>query len=148
MLRTKKNADGTYNENSYNASDEVNNLRWNFTEDSPQWQMMQYYKGLIAFRKSNATLRLATAADRGQNVCALDAQTSGALIAFTMTNPYTGEVLFIVYNANETNVNVTLPEGDWSLYVNGARAGTEVIANGLSGEQNIDAISCYVYKKN
>ena len=148
MLRTKKNADGTYNENSYNASDEVNNLRWNFTESSPQWQMMQYYKGLIAFRKSCETLRLNTSADRGQNVCTLDAQTNGALIVFTMTNPYTREVLFVVYNANESNVNVTLPDGVWDLYVNGEQAGATAIESGLSGQQNIDKVSCYVYKKN
>jgi hypothetical protein len=124
MLRTKKNADGSYNENSYNASDAVNNLRWDFTENSPQWQMMQYYKGLIEFRKSCETLRLVTTSDRGQNVCMLDAQTSGATIAFTMTNPYTREVLFIVYNAAESNVNVTLPEGTWDMYINGDAAGT------------------------
>ena len=148
MLRTKKNADGSYNENSYNASDAVNNLRWNFTEESPQWQMMQYYKGLIAFRKSCETLRLTTTSDRGQNVCTLDAQTNGATIVFTMTNPYTGEKLFIVYNAAESSVNVTLPEGNWDMYINGQKAGATAIESGLSGAQNIDAVSCYVYKKN
>ena len=148
MLRTKKNADGSYNENSYNASDEVNNLRWDFTENSPQWQMMQYYKGLIAFRKSCETLRLITTADRGQSVCTLDSQTSGATIVFTMTNPYTYEKLFIVYNAAESNVKVTLPEGNWDMYINGERAGATALESGLSGEQNIGAVSCYVYKKN
>jgi pullulanase len=147
-LRTKKNADGSYNENSYNASDEVNNLRWDFTENSPQWQMMQYYKGLIAFRKSCETLRLITTADRGQSVCTLDSQTSGATIVFTMTNPYTYEKLFIVYNAAESNVKVTLPEGNWDMYINGERAGATALESGLSGEQNIGAVSCYVYKKN
>jgi pullulanase/glycogen debranching enzyme len=110
--------------------------------------MMQYYKGLIAFRKSCETLRLHTSADRGQNVCTLDAQTNGALIAFTMTNPYTREVLFVVYNANESNVNVTLPDGVWDLYVNGEQAGATAIESGLTGQQNIDKVSCYVYKKN
>ncbi len=147
MLRSKKNADGSYNENSYNASDEVNNLRWDFTADSPQWQMMQYYKGLIEFRKSCETLRLATTSDRGQTVCLLDTQTNGALIVFTMNNPYTHETLFVVYNANESNVNVTLPEGTWDLYVNGENAGATALESGLSGTQNVDKVSCYVYKK-
>lgn len=148
MLRSKKNADGTYNENSYNAGDDVNNLRWNFTESSPQWQMMQYYKGLIEFRRSSETLRLATASDRGVTVCTLDSQTSGALIAFTMKNPYTGETLFVAYNANESNVSVNLPEGDWDLYVNGDQAGATAIETGLNGSQSLDKVSCYVYKKN
>ena len=147
MLRAKKNPDGTYNENSYNSSDEVNNLRWNFTQTSPQWQMMQYYKGLIEFRRSCETLRLPVSADRGQIVCELDSQNNGALIVFTMTNPYTGEELFVVYNANESSVNVNLPVGNWNLHVNGERAGASAIATGLSGTQNIDKVSCYVYVK-
>ena len=110
--------------------------------------MMQYYKGLIAFRKSCETLRLITTADRGQSVCTLDSQTSGATIVFTMTNPYTYEKLFIVYNAAESNVKVTLPEGNWNMYFNGERAGATALESGLSGEQNIGAVSCYVYKKN
>ncbi|MBQ7407750.1 MAG: type I pullulanase [Clostridia bacterium] len=148
MLRQKKNADGSYNENSYNSSDEVNNLRWNFTEDSSQWQMMQYYKGLIQFRKSSELLRLTVASDRGTMVCAADSQSSGALLALTMTNPYnTGEKLFIVYNAGLSNVNVNLPQGTWDLYVNGQTAGATAIATGLSGSQTIEKISCYVYKR-
>ena len=147
MLRQKKNADGSYNENSYNSSDEVNNLRWNFTEDSSQWQMMQYYKGLIEFRKSSELLRLTVASDRGTMVCVADSQSSGALLAFTMTNPYnTDEKLFIVYNAGLSNVNVNLPQGTWDLYVNGQTAGATAIATGLSGSQTIEKISCYVYK--
>jgi pullulanase len=65
-----------------------------------------------------------------------------------MTNPYTGEKLFIVYNAAESSVNVTLPEGNWDMYINGQKAGATAIESGLSGAQNIDAVSCYVYKKN
>jgi hypothetical protein len=57
-------------------------------------------------------------------------------------------VLFIVYNAAESNVNVTLPEGTWDMYINGKAAGATAIESGLSGAQTIDAVSCYVYKKN
>lgn len=143
MLRAKKNADGTYNENSYNAGDEVNKIRWNLlTEDSAQTRMMQYYKGLIAFRKSSKVLRSANA----HGVCKLITN-DNALIAFTMTDPSAGETLFVVYNAAETSTNVTLPEGSWNLFVNGARAGDTAIATGLNGETEIAGISCYVFRK-
>lgn len=143
MLRTKKNADGTYNENSYNSSDKVNNLDWGALKaDSPQKLMSEYYKGLIAFRKSCATLRLPTS----EGVCTL-VKAEGALIAFTMTNPTTGEQLFIVYNAAEKAANVTLPAGSWDLYVRGMQAGATAISTSLTGEQEIAAISCSVYRK-
>ena len=143
MLRQKKNADGTYNENSYNASDEVNNLKWNLLkEGSEQYKMMQYYKGLIAFRKAHPTLRSATAQGIISNF-----KTNGAMISFTMKSG--SEELFVVYNANETAKTVALPTGGtFDLFINGTTAGTTALnANALSGQQTIDPISCYVFVK-
>ena len=141
MLRQKKNADGSYNENSYNASDDVNNLKWNLlTKTSEQYKMMQYYKGLIAFRKAHPTLRSANATGIISNY-----KTDGALISFTMKSG--SEELFIVYNANETAKSVTLPSGNFDLYINGTTAGTTALQTDLTGAQQVDAISCYVFVK-
>lgn len=143
MLRTKKNADGTYNENSYNSSDKVNNLNWNaLAPDSPQKAMSEYYKGLIAFRKSCKTLRLPSS----EGVCTL-VKAEGALIAFTMTNPSTGEQLFVVYNAGENTAKVELPAGSWDLYISGMQAGATAISTAHTGVQDVQAISCSVYRK-
>ncbi len=142
MLRQKKNADGSYNENSYNASDEVNNLKWNLlTKTSDQYKMMQYYKGLIAFRKAHPTLRSATATGIVSGKIESD-----ALVAFTMKSGT--EELFVVYNANTTAKEVTLPAGSFDLYINGTTAGTMPLNTAaLSGPQQIDPISCYVFVK-
>lgn len=150
MLRSKPNGDGTFNENSYNASDEVNNLRWDLlSQSSEQYRMMLYYKGLIAFRKQHDTLRLPVAAVNGVAVNKLDAvATKGAVIAFTMTNPYNNETLYVVLNGETVSRDVSLPDGAWSLYINGETAGTEAIATNLTGTQKIEAVSCYVYVKN
>lgn len=142
MLRSKKNADGTYNENSYNAADSVNNLKWNLLKaDSSQYAMMQYYKGLIAFRKSSTALRQTNATD----ACKLDAQSSGALLAFTVTDGE--ETLFVVYNAEESAKSVTLPAGTWNLHVTATAAGASALQEGLTGAQSIEKIACYVYRK-
>lgn len=150
MLRQKKNADGTYNDNSYNSSDEVNNLKWDkLTRTSDEYAMMRYYSGLIAFRKAHSTLRMPLAADRGVTVNALDkTATKGAVIAFTMNNPYNGEKIYVVYNAGAAAVNVTLPEGSWNLFIDGRTSGTTAIKSGLTGSQAIEGISCYVFVKN
>jgi hypothetical protein len=65
-----------------------------------------------------------------------------------MTDPYTREVLFVVYNAAEKDVEITLPDGTWDMYINGDAAGADPIASGLSAKQKISAVSCHVYKKN
>ena len=143
MLRSKKNADGTYNENSYNAPDSVNNLDWGkLTHDSPQNIMSNYYKGLIAFRKSCETLRLASS----DGVCSL-VSAKGAFLSFTMTHPSSGEQLFVIYNAEEESKQVSLPAGSWDLYVNASRAGSTAIESGLSGSQTVEKLARYVFKK-
>ncbi|MGN0814136.1 MAG: type I pullulanase [Candidatus Coproplasma sp.] len=147
MLRTKTNADGSYNENSYNSPDSVNNLDWaSLSSTSSQYAVMQYYKGLIAFRKSCETLRMTSAVDSENNpVCEIVAK-DGAFVAFTVTNPETGEKVLVVYNAKTTASTFTLPSGSWNLYINGETAGDQVILSDLSGEQTVTPVSCYVYK--
>ena len=143
MLRTKTNEDGSYNENSYNSSDQVNNLKWNdLTSTSEQYKTMQYYSGLIAFRKANPTLRLASVTAQTCKIV----EKNGAFVAFTITNP-NGEQLLVVYNANSAAKSLNLPAGSWNLYINGTQAGATAISTNLSGSQSIDGISCYVYKK-
>ena len=67
-------------------------------------------------------------------------------MAFTITNPTTGEKLLIVYNAKTTESKFTLPAGSWNLYIDGERAGSSVLESNLTGEQTVSPISCYVYK--
>ena len=151
MLRYKKNADGSYNENSYNANDDVNNIRWNLLKsDSNEYAMMQYYKGLIEFRKATPILRLNTAGGVGSlpTVCKLAAgsEGKGAFAAIEMYYKNTGDKLLVIYNANETDVNYTLPSGAWNLYIDGTHACNTALETGVSGSQTIKALSCYVYK--
>ena len=148
MLRSKKNADGSYNENSYNASDAVNNIDWDALKTgSSEYKMMQYYKGLIEFRKSCDTLRLPYAADDVKRKYVCEAvKKDGAFVAFTVTDTDTNEKLLIIYNAKETDYDFTLPSGGWDLYVNGESAGARALQTGVSGAQKIAAVSCYVYK--
>ena len=148
MLRSKKNADGTYNENSYNAPDDVNNINWDLlSKTSEEYKMMQYYKGLIEFRKSCDTLRLTYAANERlrKYVCAIDKR-DGAFVALTMTNLDRNEKILVIYNAGDKAYEYTLPAGQWNLYINGTRAGATAIESNLGGKQSIAAISCYVYK--
>ena len=151
MLRQKKNDDGTYNENSYNSSDKVNNIDWSLlSENSEQYKMMEYYKGLIAFRKSSAALRMRNAGGKGSipQAVVLDENSKGkdAFIAATVTDRATGEKLLVIYNGNENAVDYTLPEGSWDLYIDGTRAGATVLESNVSGKQSIAGISCYVYR--
>ncbi len=151
MLRQKKNDDGSYNENSYNASDKVNNIDWSLlSQTSEQYKMMQYYKGLIEFRKSSAALRMRNAGGKGTlpKAVVLDenSKNKGAFIAVTIADRATGEKLLVIYNGNENAVDYALPAGSWNLHIDGTRAGAAVLQSGVTGNQSIAGLSCYVYR--
>ena len=148
MLRAKKNEDGTYNENSYNAPDSVNNLNWDALKKSgEQYKMMQYYKGLMAFRARESTLRQTVSYTRKLGSLCEIVKKEGAFVAFTMLNAETNKKLLIIYNAGKKDVEYTLPSGTWNLYIDGTRAGTSVLGTAQGGsKQTVSAVSCYVYK--
>ena len=145
MLRTKVNSDGTFNENSYASSDDVNNLKWNTLEDETYMDVVNYYKGLIAFRKAHPVLRLTTAEAVSEHVTVLEGLDAN-VTAFLLKGGVEGETaenMYIVFNPNTEGKEITLPEGEWNVYINGEDAGTEVLAT-VSGTVTVDAISAMV----
>jgi hypothetical protein len=81
------------------------------------------------------------------NVISMYSGNKGTLLAFTATDVYTGEKVFVIYNAGLNSETVTLPEGSWNLYVNGTIAGTTAIESGVAGDVTVTPVSCYIYKK-
>ena len=129
MLRTKARGDGTFDSNSYSSGDDINCLKWNDLENDAYAQVFEYYKGLIAFRKAHGALRLSTPEDVASTVTPVEGLDAN-VVAFDIQGGINGETadeLFIIFNANEAETTVTLPDGDWNVYINGEKAGTEVL---------------------
>lgn len=147
MLRSKVKEDGGFDENSYASSDFVNSLKWDNLNEEEYQNTYNYYKGLIAFRKEHPALRMTTAEDVAANiktVSGLDAN----VLAFEIAGGANGdsaEGMYIIFNANEEETQVTLPAGyAWNVYVNGESAGTEVIETITSGTAKVAPISALV----
>ena len=145
-LRSKPLEDGTYSSNSYNLPDEVNSIKWDDLKENQD--VYNYYKGLIAFRKAHGGLRMSTTEEVQNNLTFVDGLDAN-VVAYTIDNSPNGEIsesLYVVYNANKESVKVTLPEGNWNVYVNGEKAGTESIDT-VSGEIEVSGISAMVLAK-
>ncbi len=146
MLRTKVNEDGSYNENSYNASDAVNSLKWSTLDDPETAAVFEYYKGLIAFRKAHPVLRLTTADDVREHV-SMASGTPKGVAAFDITGGVEGESaeeMYVIFNANAEAKEISLPEGyGWDVYVNGEKAGTESLG-AVTGTASVEPISALV----
>ena len=145
MLRTKVNPTGGFNENSYNASDEVNNIKWDTLEDEVYVDVVDYYKGLIAFIKAHTVIRLTTPEAVEEHVSVVDIEEAN-VTAFHLTGGLEGETadaMYIVFNPNNEAKEITLPEGKWHVCINGENAGTESLEK-VSGKVTVDAISALV----
>jgi pullulanase len=146
FLRSKPvDESGTvFDENSYKSPDAVNSLKWDSKNTNAE--VYKYYKGLIAFRKAHSALRMTKTGDIQANLTFLD-DLDANVVGYTIDNSPNGESatsLCIIYNANKVPTTVTIPEGDWNVYVKGNQAGTEVLATISGGKVTVDPISTIV----
>ena len=148
MLRTKIDASGGFLENSYNSPDSVNSIKWDTLEDETYQNVYNYYKGLIAFRKAHAALRLTNADDVNANITSVDGLDEN-MLAFRINGGVNGETsdgIFVIFNPNSTETSVTLPDGAWDVCVNADHAGTDALTT-VAGSVSVEPISAMVLVK-
>lgn len=149
MLRSKVKADGGFDENSYASSDAVNSLKWSDLEEEEYQDVYNYYKGLIAFRKAHAALRLSTAEETTANITVVDGLEAN-VVAFDIDGAVdegASDGIFVIFNANKEETEVSLPEGNWNVYINDTQAGTEAIETITTGSVTVAPISAMVLVK-
>jgi pullulanase len=139
MLRSKPKGDGTFDENSYKSSDAINNIDWEvLVPGSIQYDMMQYYKGLIAMRKAFSMFT----AQSGIAVSFQDLPGGGMIVTF---DNHMGGFAKVVINPTEKAETFQLA-GEWKLVADGTQAGSETIRVD-TGDVQIPACSVLVYVK-
>ena len=108
---------------------------------------MEFYKGLIAFRKAHEGLRLTTAEEVADKIHFLFFSLKN-VVAYTID--IKEETLFVAYNANDEEVNIALPDDmEWSVQICNKTAGTDEIKT-IKNQTQMAGISCLaaVCKKN
>ena len=140
MLRSKKNSAGKHIGNSYRSPDRINSIKWTHLDEPEVQTTVQYYRGLLALRKSHRLFRLHNAEVVRKSISLLP-DTAGPITAFRLENE--DEIIIAAYNAEESAAMFTLPEGTWNVYVTGNRAGLQIITQ-VSGNVEIPGISAYV----
>ena len=147
FLRTKLKDDGTFEHNSYASPDSVNLLDYSRITDYKE--VYEYYKGLIAFRKAHSAFRMTTSEDVSKYLSFVEEGLDEGVIAYSLSgeaNNEAAEEIFVIYNPNSESTTVTLPDGDWDVYVSGNKAGNTVLST-ASGNVTVDGISATVLVK-
>lgn len=148
MLRTK-NGD----ENSYKSPDSINQIDWSWKKDNID--VYEYYKGLMTFRKAHPALRMMTTEEVQKNLVFFgngeeyhnlqlaEKNVVGYLISNNANGDSAGTIC-VLFNANNEDKKINIPDGSWSLYINGEKAGTEVLDTIKGSEVNVKALSTMV----
>ncbi|MGF7142318.1 pullulanase [Anaerotaenia torta] len=131
-----------FEENSYRSPDSVNSLKWNRCHEYRV--AVEYYKGLIAFRKAHRLLRLAAAEEMRARLDFLEVSLP-CTAAFLLSGEE--ETICVVYNASRESRKLTIPEGDWRIYGKGLEAGTTVLGHHPGGEVETEPISALILVK-
>lgn len=148
MLRSKPLPGGGFDHNSYRSPDSINAIKWGDLEQPEYRANVEYYKGLIAFRKEHAVLRLTTARDVMQTVASV-ATGNRRSAAFSIRGQYIGmkePEVFAIFNADTAPLSIPLPRGKWNVYVNDTHAGTQVLDT-LEGMIKVAPISALILVK-
>lgn len=148
LLRSKPAASGEgFDANSYRSPDSTNSIKW--STKTANKEVYEYYKGLIAFRKAHGAFRMTKTQDIQDNLVFLK-NLKGNAIGYTITGSPNGEKakeIMVVHNGNNKNIDVQLPDTDvWKVYINGEKAGTQVLAE-AKDTITVDAISTIVLVK-
>ena len=114
--------------NSYNLSDDVNNLKWGLR--ATEATTVAYYKGLIALRKAHKAFRMNTPAAISANIKFLNAPSD--VLAYSINGKAAGDswsTVVVISNPNASAKKVTLPaSGNWVATVLGDKAGVATLA--------------------
>lgn len=103
--------------NSYCSPIKVNQLDWLRAWDN--WELTEYYKGLIALRFRLPGLRDKTP-QAGERILAVTAPFSNcAVVLLDNTGDSPWKCIIMAYSAREDSVSLPLPQGNWEILTDG-----------------------------
>ena len=117
--------------NSYKSPDSINAIDWSLK--AKNHDLFEYYKGLVALRKSHPAFRMTSADDIARHLVfdKIDASKTPNLISYTLRDNANGDDwkdIKVIFNGGDEPRVVKLPKGEWKAVV---RDGKIDIENGL-----------------
>ncbi len=148
MLRSKPKTDAegnfAFDHNSYSSGDGVNSFKWGELQNELNAASYDYYKGLIAFRKAHPALRMTEQSEILAAMSTLETGSGEVVAILNKGGKVENAQILTIINTDENGLGrVALPEGEWDIYVNSSKAGTEVIET-VQGYAEVPACSVMI----
>ena len=148
ILRSKPLPGGGFDHNSYRSADSVNAIAWSSLDDPLCAGTAEYYRGLIAFRRSNPLLRLSDPMHLTDAIMPV-ATCNPHSMAFRLQGRRIGmdvPDIFAVFNADSRQLPIPLPRGQWNVFINDSHAGITTLET-LEGMIKVPPISALILVK-
>jgi pullulanase len=143
MLRTKNGV-----ENSYNSSDEINQIDWN--RKTTYKPVFDYYQGLIALRKNHPAFRMMSK-DLIQKHLEFIDTVDESVLAYRIKDNANGDdwkEILVLLNGSNMNKTIDLPKGNFTLIADGQKVDESGIRSYKNGVITIPAYSAFILKTN
>lgn len=151
IARSKIDEAGNLVENSYCSPDFVNKINWKRKEEYND--LFEYYKGLILLRKGYKSFRMDTNEQIKNNICFMENGKEfhgDNIVAYSINAKVLGdscETIVVIFNGNNKEVSIKLPEDGWDVIVNENKAGINRIDSIENNIIKIPAKCSYILKK-
>lgn len=160
ILRTKVKEDGSFDHNSYASPSSENSIKWDTLSIEKYQKVHDYYQGLIAFRNAHSALRMSDGDMVAKCISQIDTSylneyvrvdgantlKVGGVLEYSITGYEGDDDIVVIYNPNNKDLNVNIPDGAWNVYVQGDKAGTDVLST-VAGSVKVNAVSATILVK-
>ena len=124
FLRSKKGV-----ENSFESPDSINEIDWSLKAKNKD--VFDYVKALIKLRKEHPAFRMTTAKEIATDIRFINVPEK--MVAYVINGDAVKDKwkkIFVVFNGNSTQKNISLPAGKWKIKVLNNQFVTESISEG------------------
>lgn len=145
ILRTKIDENGQYVSDSVRASDYVNSIKWSDLCKPEYYDVYEYYRGLISFRKAHKGFSMSDATEVKEKISFIETGDE-KLIAYRIIED-TSEI-YVIFNADvdDRKVRIGGEKESYKCYINDKKAGNTELEK-CNGVVNVKGISCKVLIK-
>lgn len=134
-----------FSDNSYKSPDRVNAINWELIDANKD--MVDFYRELIAIKKTFKQFQITKKADILKNVTILDADKADGVAWYVVKDPASDEYVVAAFNNNETAKQIPVPEATYDIHVNGERAkASEALETFTGSELTVGARSVIIMK--
>lgn len=123
--------------NSYKSPDSINAIDWNLKKQNRE--QFDYYRNLIALRKSHPAFRMTTAEDIAKHIV-FDKVTADNLVSYTIEDNANGDSwkeIKVVFNGSDKAQIVKVPKGNWTIVAMDGRIDKDGLGQSKGGKVTV-----------